>query len=120
MECLISIPGQIYVTGGCNIGSADGDARDDADDGDDDRNDGDDDDDDSSFGDYGVCNAFAAVEDVKIVDVDSDAIMHAPRMGIGRFGHATAASATSIFVFGGANATGLLSSCEEFNPQTMR
>ncbi len=58
--------------------------------------------------------------DVDIFDVDSDAITHAPPMGIGRFGHATAASATSLFVFCGISETGVLSSCEEFNPQTMR
>ncbi len=58
--------------------------------------------------------------DVDVVDVDSDAITHAPPMGIGRFGHATAASATSLFVFGGISETSVLSCCEEFNAQSMR
>ncbi len=58
--------------------------------------------------------------DVDIVDVDSDAITNAPPMGIGRFGHATAASATSLFVFGGISETGVLSSSEEFNLQAIR
>ncbi len=55
-----------------------------------------------------------------VLDVDSDAITHAPPMGIARSMHVATASATSIFVFGGLNKTGMLSSCEEFNPQTMR
>ncbi len=65
-------------------------------------------------------DARAALADVNVVDVDSGAITHAPPMRIARSGHATAASATSLFVFGGLNTTGMLSSCEEFNTQTMR
>ncbi len=57
---------------------------------------------------------------MKVVDVDSDAITHTPPMGIARSMHATTASATSLFVFGGISETGVLSSSEEFNPQTKR
>ncbi len=62
---------------------------------------------------------FAALAGVDVVDVDSYAITHAPPMGIARALHATTASATALFVFGGLNLTGMLSSCEEFNPQRL-
>ncbi len=70
----------------------------------------------------GGCNRDGGdiLSDVDVVDVEKGTITHAPPMEIGRFGHATAASATSLFVFGGISATGVLSSCEEFNTQTMR
>ncbi len=100
--------GKLYITGGSNEDSADGDDQDDGDYDDDDSNDGD------------ICSVFAAVADVKVVEMDSETIRHAPPMGIARKLHATTASATSFFVFGGVNLTGLLSSCEEFNLQTMR
>ncbi len=106
-EFQISSVGQLYVTGGSNTASADRD----------------DDDSDSADDDGGNGRAyklFAGLSDVDVVDVDSDAITHAPPMRIARSGHATAASATSLFVFGGRNTTGSLSSCEEFNTQTMR
>ncbi len=70
----------------------------------------------------GGCRNFVyhdIVTDVDVVDVDSDAVTHTPPMRNARFGHATAASATSLFVFGGENRIDWLSSCEEFNTETM-
>ncbi len=55
-----------------------------------------------------------------VVDVESATLKRAPPMGIGRCAHTTVATATSLFVFGGQNKTGLLSSCEEFDTQTMK
>ncbi len=69
----------------------------------------------------GFCKDMSDVKtDVLIVDVENGALTRAPPMKNGRWAHATAATSTSLFVFGGENETGLLSSCEEFNSQTMR
>ncbi len=69
----------------------------------------------------GFCKDMSDVKmDVLIVDVDNGVLTRAPPMRIGRCAHATATTSTSLFVFGGKNETSLLSSCEEFNSQTMR
>ncbi len=91
-----------------DIGSVDGDAQDDGNDDYGDSNDG------------NAYTLFAVLAGGDVVDVDSDAITHTPPVGIARALHATTASAASLFVLGGVNTTGMLSSCEEFNTQTMR
>ncbi len=69
----------------------------------------------------GFCKDMSDVmTDVFIVDVENGALTRVPPMGFGRCAHATATTSTSLFVFGGKNETSLLSSCEEFNSQTMR
>ncbi len=57
---------------------------------------------------------------LSVADVNSGTLKHAPPMKIGRCAHTTATTASSLFVFGGENKTGLLSSCEEFDTQTMK
>ncbi len=96
-------------------GNGDDENRNDGDDDDDDRTDGDDDDDDDN-NDGNAYKLFAVLVGMDVVYVDSGAVTHAPPMGIARKLHATAASATALFVFGGLNLTGLLSSC---NPQRL-
>ncbi len=85
--------GRLYVTGGSNNESTDSG-------GDDDES--------------------AGLTDVDVFDVERGTTSHAAPMGLARYGHATAASTTSLFIFGVCNGAGVLSSSEEFNTQTMR
>ncbi len=61
---------------------------------------------------------------VDVVDVSSGEIRRGPSMRHPRFGHAAAASATSLFVFGGLGPSirkpdgEIKDSCEVFSPQT--